>query len=161
MKINFSAAALGAALVVAATIPAGAQGTGGSPGHMGKKPNTMMMMAKKPMTISLTALNGSGESGKAVLADTKGGLSVMVTLTGGPAGVAQPAHIHKGTCAKLDPKPEYPLTSVVGGASKTVIPGVTIAKLMASPNAINVHKSVKEIPTYVACGNIAAMHGKM
>lgn len=161
MRFHLSTAALGAALVFATTVPIGAQGTGGSPGHMSKKP-AMMMAGPHQVTVALKALNGSGESGKAVLKDTAAGLSVMLTLTGGPAGVAQPAHIHKGTCAKLDPKPEYPLTSVVGGASKTIVPGVTIAKLLASPNAINVHKSAKEIPTYVSCGDIAAMkHGAM
>jgi hypothetical protein len=160
MRFHLSTAALGAALVFAVTVPVGAQGTSGSPGHMTKKP---MMAAAGPhqVTVALKALNGSGESGKAVLKDTKKGVSVVLTLTGGAAGVDQPAHIHKGTCAKLDPKPEYPLTNVVGGSSKTTVAGVTVAQLMASPNAINVHKSATEIPTYVACGDIASKRTKM
>jgi len=160
MRFHLSTAALGAALVFAVTVPVGAQGTGGSPGHMSKKP---MMMAAGPhqVTVTLTALNGSGETGKAVIKDTKGGVSVALTLAGGAAGVDQPAHIHKGTCAKLDPKPEYPLTNVVGGKSNTTIKGVTVAQLLASPNAVNVHKSATEIPTYVACGNISSKKGKM
>lgn len=158
MKIHLSTAALAAAFVLAASIPAGAQGTMSSSDHM-KKPS--MTMTKTPVSVPLKALNGSGESGNAVLRDTPAGLSVVLTLTGFPPAGGQPAHIHKGTCAKLDPKPEYPLTTVVGGRSTTVIKGVTIAQLLASPNAINVHKSTKEIPVYVSCGNIAAMHGKM
>ena len=154
MRFQLSTVALGAALVFAATVPAGAQGTGGSPGHMGKKGGAMMMAAPHQLTIPLKALNGSGESGKAVLKDTAAGLSVMLTLTGAPAGVPQPAHIHKGTCAKLDPKPEYPLSFVVNGKSKTTLAGLTVAKLLASPDAINVHKSAKEIKVYVSCGDI-------
>jgi hypothetical protein len=159
MRFHLSTAALGAALVFAATVPVGAQGTGGSPGHMTKKP--MMAAGPHQVTVALKALNGSGESGKAVLKDTAKGVTVTLTLTGGAAGVDQPAHIHKGTCAKLDPKPEYPLTNVVGGSSKTTVAGVTVAQLLASPNAINVHKSATEIPTYVACGDIAAKKSKM
>jgi len=158
MKLVRFTAALGAAIVLSATALAGAQGTGGSPGH---KAHAMMMGGPHQLTVHLTALNGSGETGKAVLKDTAGGLSVSLTLMGGPKD-AQPAHIHKGTCAKLDPKPEYPLDSVVGGTSKTVIKGLKLAALLASPTAVNVHKSTSEIPTYVACGNIATtMHGKM
>jgi hypothetical protein len=157
MRIHLSTAALAAAFALAVCVPVGAQGTGGSPGHMMQKPHMggAMMMTKTPVSIPLNALNGSGESGNAVLRDTPAGLSVVLTLKGFPAG-PQPAHIHKGTCAQLDPKPEYPLTSVVAGKSTTVVKGVTIAKLLASPNAINVHKSTKEIPVYVSCGNIAA-----
>ncbi|HEV2642870.1 MAG TPA: hypothetical protein VGT98_09195, partial [Candidatus Elarobacter sp.] len=68
----------------------------------------------------------------------------------------QPAHIHKGTCEKLDPKPTYPLKSAHDGQSETVIEGVTLAQLQKAPYAINVHKSTKEIPVYVSCGNLAA-----
>ena len=113
-----------------------------------------MTMAKMPMTVSIKALNGSGEAGSAVLTDTKAGLKVVISLTGAPEG-AQPAHIHKGSCAKLDPKPEYPLSSVVGGKSTTVVKGVTIGEIKGK-TAINVHKSPTDIATYVACGDIAA-----
>ena len=50
---------------------------------------------------------------------------------------------------------------MVGGKSNTTIKGVTVAQLLASPNAVNVHKSATEIPTYVACGNISSKKGKM
>ena len=106
--------------------------------------------------------NASGETGKAV--PRHQGRRVRradgVRRPGEGRG-CQPAHIHKGTCAKLDPKPTYPLSDVVGGMSKTTVPGITVAKLLAAPMAINVHKSAKELPTYVACGNISAKPGKM
>lgn len=110
-------------------------------------------MAKAPLTIPIKPLNDSGESGSATLTDTKAGLKVVISLKGAPA-TAQPSHIHKGSCAKLDPKPWYPLTSVVGGKSTTVVKGVTIGEIIGK-SAINVHKSPTDIATYVACGDVA------
>jgi len=87
--------------------------------------------------------------------DGEDGLIVKVSMS--PASDAdQPAHIHKGTCDKLDPKPTYPLKAIHGGTSETTIPKVTIADLEKSPFAINVHKSTTDIATYVSCGNIVA-----
>jgi hypothetical protein len=151
MKFHLSTLALGTALVFAATIPVGAQGTGGSPGHMGKHGGSMMMAAAST-TIPMKALNNSGETGTAMLRDTPRGLVVTIHIKN--AKGPQPAHIHKGTCAKLDPKPEEPLHNVVNGMSITTVPGVTIAQLKASPHAINVHKSLTDLPTYVSCGDV-------
>ena len=151
MKLVFSATALGAALVLAAAVSVGAQGTGGSPGKMGHMGG--MMMAKAPLTISMKALNGSTETGTAVLTDSAKGLVVSLKIKNSKG--QQPAHIHKGSCAKLDPKPEEALHNVVNGTSLTTVPGLTIAKLLASPHAINVHKSLSDLPTYVSCGDIA------
>lgn len=155
MKFHLSAAALGAALILAASVPVGAQDTGGSTGHMGKK-DAMMMPAPHRLVVQMKALNGSGESGTATLSDTPGGLRVVIKVnaTSQIAKGKQPAHIHKGYCgASLDPKPEYPLTPVVGGMSTTVVPTVTVAALLASKHAINVHDS-KDIKTYVSCGSV-------
>lgn len=117
-----------------------------------------MMMMKKPVTIRMMAQNGSGETGTAVLHDTKRGL--VVTLHLKSARGPQPAHIHMGSCAKLNPQPEYPLHNVVNGMSVTTVPGVTIGEI-AGKMAINVHKSTTDIPTYVSCGDVAVMHGSM
>jgi hypothetical protein len=148
MKLVLSTTALGAAFVLAAAVSVGAQGTSGSPGHMSGHP----MMMKAPLTVPMAALNGSGETGSAVLTDTAKGLVVTIHVKN--AKGPQPAHIHKGSCAKLDPKPEYPLHNVVNGMSVTTVPGVTIAGLIGK-SAINVHKSLTDIPTYVSCGNVA------
>ncbi|HTJ28640.1 MAG TPA: hypothetical protein VMA36_20975 [Candidatus Limnocylindria bacterium] len=144
MKMLFSTAALGAALVVSLTAQSPAPSMPGM--NMG---NAM----SKTLQIPLAAQNASGESGTATLMDGTKGLIVRLRVTGG--GAAQPAHIHKGTCATLDPKPAYPLTTVSNGTSETTIPNLTIADLLKAPFAINVHKSTSEIQTYVACGNIA------
>ncbi|MBV9080029.1 MAG: hypothetical protein JO102_02800 [Elusimicrobia bacterium] len=147
MRFILSTAAFGAALALVATAPIAAQDTGGSMKHMGG-----MMMMKAPLKVALKELNGSGESGTAILRDTKAGLVVMLTLTGSKG--IQPAHIHKGSCTKLDPKPWYPLKNVINGKSTTTVPGVTIGEIIGK-SAINVHKSLKDLPTYVACGDVA------
>ena len=145
MKLVLSTAAIGAALVLAATAQTMA-------------PMTNMSNAagpKRPVQIRLAAQNNSGETGTATLYDGAKGLIVKVR-TSGDVDVDQPVHIHKGTCDKLDPKPTYPLKTLHEGQSETTIPDVTIAQLQKTPYAINIHKSTKEIPVYVSCGNLAA-----
>jgi len=67
--------------------------------------------------------------------------------------VAQPAHIHEGTCANLNPKPLFALKPVVDGKSETIV-DVALSQLQSKPHAVNVHKSATEISTYVSCGDI-------
>jgi hypothetical protein len=73
-------------------------------------------------------------------------------LLGAPS-TAEPAHIHMGTCAHLNPAPKYPLTSVVDGISETTV-NATIAQLTAGNLAVNVHKSAADLKDYVACGDL-------
>jgi Cu/Zn superoxide dismutase len=110
---------------------------------------------KMPTQLHLVAQNNSGETGTATMFDGTKGLIVKLRMSG-DRDVDQPAHIHKGTCEKLDPKPTYPLKMVHDGQSETTIEGVTIAQLQKSPYAINVHKSAKEAAIYVSCGNLVA-----
>ncbi|MER3544824.1 MAG: hypothetical protein C4311_09555 [Chloroflexota bacterium] len=106
------------------------------------------------VTVNLSPLNNSGESGTAVLTDLGNGTTrVVLTVTGQPAGVSQPVHIHKGTCANLDPKPAYPLSPLVDGKSETTVE-VSLQTLQSSPFAINGHKSAEEASVYVFCGDI-------
>lgn len=106
-----------------------------------------------PHMYQFLAQNASGETGsvslKAAGADST---VVTVALKGAPAD-PQPAHIHLGTCAKLDPKPAYPLTPVVNGASTTTV-NVSLAKLTTGGYAVNVHKSAAEAATYVSCASL-------
>lgn len=104
--------------------------------------------------VALSEQNGSGESGTATLSvNDDGSLHVVLALTGGAADVEQPAHIHAGTCAELDPQPAFPLANVLNGSSETDVQ-VTVDELAAGSYAINVHKSEAEAETYVACGDI-------
>ncbi len=111
--------------------------------------------AQESVTITLREQSGSGQSGTAVLTAVGNQTRVVVTLSNPPAGVAQPAHIHEGTCANLNPQPRYPLQSLMNGRSETVV-DVPLSQLLAGQFAINVHKSQEEIKTYVACGEIRA-----
>ncbi|MGD0474851.1 MAG: CHRD domain-containing protein [Candidatus Velthaea sp.] len=129
---------------------AGAQSAGDKMNAMGSSMKSMMGMGH---TFKLSPQNGSGESGTATLTQHGGALTVKLTLTGGSG--MQPAHIHKGTCANLNPKPAYPLATVTDGTSTTTLKNVTLAQLMSGTYAINVHKSTSEIKVYVACGNIS------
>src|SRR5438309_6858060 len=70
-------------------------------------------------TVKLEPQNSSGESGTATL--TPEGDSTKVVLDVKGADGTQPTHIHKGTCAKLDPKPAFPLSPVVNGKSETTV----------------------------------------
>ena len=110
--------------------------------------------AMTPLQFRLADQNNSGEHGTATLLQGVNGVIVKLRLSGYTEGVDQPAHIHKGTCAKLDPKPTYPLAMVKDGQSQFTVPGVTLADLQKGDYAINVHKSAKEASVYVACGNI-------
>jgi hypothetical protein len=99
------------------------------------------------------AQNGSKESGTATLQQKGKDVVVSVDLNNAPKG-AQPAHIHMGTCAKLNPAPKYPLSNVVNGKSTTTIKNVDLDELVEGKYAINVHKSANDLKTYVSCGEI-------
>jgi hypothetical protein len=149
MMLRIAAAA--AALTLAATGTALAQMSMGTSAPAGAM--TSMTPTGPSLTIKLNAQNGSGETGTATLTPVDGGTMVSVKMTG-DGGVVQPDHIHQGTCATLDPKPKYPLPTIQGGVSMTVVKGVTLSDLLAAPFAINVHKSTTEAGIYVACGDI-------
>ena len=103
--------------------------------------------------VKLAAQNGSGETGTATLMQAGSDVTVSVAMTGAGT-VAQPIHIHEGSCAKLNPKPLYPLTTVQNGTSATTLKDMKLSALETGGFAINVHKSTTDIPAYVACGDI-------
>jgi Cu/Zn superoxide dismutase len=107
-------------------------------------------------TITLTQENNSGQNGTAVLTDMEDGTTKVTVDISGGSEVAQPAHIHEGQCdPTLNPRPAYPLTSVVNGKSETIVP-VDLHDLTDGTYAINIHKSAAEASVYVSCGNIVA-----
>jgi len=90
--------------------------------------------------------------------------------------VTHPAHIHKGTCAELDPNPAYPMDNVgprltddeelpdpedVKGSltanpveySQTEIEA-NLEDLLGEAYALNVHESDQNVTTYIACGDL-------
>lgn len=108
------------------------------------------------VTVNLGEQNASGESGTARLTAEGDKTKVVLDLRNPSATIAsetQPAHIHKGSCAKLDPTPAYALTDVKDGKSISTV-DVRLDVLRHGAFAINIHKSAQEIQTYVACGDI-------
>lgn len=106
--------------------------------------------------VTLKAQNDSGQDGMVTLEAMGNQTKVTVNVKPGAAGVAQPAHIHEGTCANLNPRPAFPLQSVVDGRSESVI-DVPLAEIQSKQYAVNVHKSAGEASVYVACGEIAML----
>ena len=108
--------------------------------------------------VTLMEQNGSGQNGMATLTDMGNGMTMVTLEISNGTTTPQPAHIHAGTCANLDPKPAYPLSSVVNGRSETMV-DVNVDDLLAGDFAINVHKSPTEASVYVSCGTIFVAEG--
>jgi hypothetical protein len=104
------------------------------------------------VTVELAAQNDSGESGTATLTPEGDQTRVVLELSD-PTDPSQPAHIHPGTCANLDPAPAYPLPNVEDGSSEATV-DVTLDELTSGEFAVNIHKSNDEASVYVACGDI-------
>ena len=109
-------------------------------------------------TVDLSEQSTSGESGTATLTAEGDKTKVVISLDNAPSGVPQPAHIHKGSCDKLDPTPAYGLENVMDGKSTTEV-DEPLDELRDEDYAINVHKSGTDLKTYVACGDIGSGSG--
>ena len=105
------------------------------------------------VVVRLDAQSNSGQHGTATLHPEGDKTRVVIELSNVPAGVAQPAHIHRGSCDQLDKAPRWNLKAVADGRSVTEVP-VALDVILAEPTAINIHKSAIETQIYVACGNI-------
>ena len=106
------------------------------------------------VVIALGELNNSGQSGKATLTARGDRTEVVIEIAAGAAGVAQPIHIHSGTCDSLGDV-VFALTNLDGGKSTTTV-DATLASLRTGKFTINGHKSGDEIATFISCGNIPA-----
>jgi hypothetical protein len=118
-----------------------------------QNPITPSPVETPSIRVALSSLNGSEESGAAILTETPdGNTRVVISLSGGPENISQPAHIHSGSCTSLGPV-RYPLTSAMNGVSETVI-GASFADLRAGRFALNIHRSVEEVNVNAACGGL-------
>ena len=107
--------------------------------------------------VQLTPLNNSGETATAIFEQVDDGVKVSVKTKNGLAE-AQPMHIHTGNCDN-QPAVKWKLESVVDGSSVTMLKGVKLSELNAGDYAINIHKSTKDMGTYVSCANLkGALH---
>jgi hypothetical protein len=162
MKAMIARVALGAALVLSATAPGGAQGTGGSPGAMGGHMggHMMMMVRCAPGSIRLNPVGTSREGGCATLRMGMRTATLAIRVMGEPAGAVQPSHIHRGRCGSNGPV-VIPLSNVVNGMSSTPIAMAKWRMVNHGGYYINIHESPDNIPHIVSCGNILPMPGAM
>ena len=110
-----------------------------------------MTDAAEPITVQLTPLNNSGESGNAVLTDAGPKTKVVVTIKGRRPESVNPCTSTRGRARNSIPS-RPTATTLTGGKSETTI-DVPIGDLRKG-FAINGHKSAQEASTYVFCGNI-------
>ena len=119
---------------------------------VGAMPATVSAQAQS-LTLNLAAQNNSGISGTATFTDLGGGKTRVALQVSGAGAGPEPAHIHPGTCAQLDPTPAFTLTNVTNGSSTTDVDS-TLQQLMSSQFAVHMHKSPDELTVYVACADI-------
>ena len=75
------------------------------------------------IVVELVEQNSSGQAGTATLAiegDTTGITIELIAATGG-VGDSLPTHVHKGTCADLDPEAAFTLPDTFDGISGDTI----------------------------------------
>jgi hypothetical protein len=108
------------------------------------------------ITVKLESQNNSGQTGTATLFPEGDKTKVVIELLNAPTGIAQPAHIHLGSCDNLDKAPKWPLEAVKNGRSVTLVPA-SIDAILKERTAINIHKSAAEVQVYVSCGNIVRL----
>lgn len=106
------------------------------------------------VTVQILPQNNSNQTGTATLTSTADNKTkVDIVMTGEPADAQEPEHIHKGPCSKLDPKPAFPLMNLVAGKSSSIV-DAPLSAIVSGGLAINVHQSINNLSTYVACGDI-------
>jgi hypothetical protein len=111
-------------------------------------------IAGHSLQINMGAQSNSGQAGNASVTDVKDGVNVTIHIKSEPKGATEPAHIHPGTCTKLNPAPWKPLNPVVNGNSMTHVAGISVAQIKKGKYAVNVHKSATDLKTYVSCGDL-------
>lgn len=117
--------------------------------------NTPAPAIPSKIFVSMSEQNDSGIGGEATITEVEGKAVVNLILVVYPTGLAQPAHIHLGSCSDLGVV-KYPLSSPVDGLSETNL-GISVKELLSGlPLAVNVHKSATEAGVYVSCGDITA-----
>lgn len=137
-----------------ATGPIGTTGSSGSTGGAGTSGATGLTSANAGATliVPITALNDSGQDGIARLTASGLQTEVVIEINSGAADVAQPIHIHAGSCDTLGGV-EYPLTAVLDGTSLTNV-GATLQSPRDGAFAVNLHESGGETSVYHACGDV-------
>jgi len=107
------------------------------------------------VTVELSEVDGSGQTGTATLTSDGEMTLVSIQIDGDPVSDSQPAHIHEGNCGdELNPEPLYGLPNVADGSSETSVEASVDTLTGDDDYAINLHMSDDDLETYTSCGNI-------
>ena len=109
--------------------------------------------ANPSLTVPMTTVGLSGESGSAIITDKGNNTSeVRLALSGGSdVANSQQAHIHVGRCGS-NGAIFVALNNAQGGQSVTTV-NYSLTSLQGAKYYINVHNSM-DVNTIVSCGNI-------
>lgn len=125
--------------------------TSGNKDYQSKSTNSSL--SSNNFSIVLSSQNFSGQNGIATFEGLNDKTLIKIKTLGYPWGIAQPAHIHSGTCEKPG-EIKYPLANTLNGESETTL-DININKLFEkSPLVLNVHKSIEGTNVYVSCGQV-------
>lgn len=106
---------------------------------------------------STSTMAGIGGTARAKVAEGKTSATIMVT--GLMSGMVHPWHVHEGKCGsggKIvgDMSAYTPLTVTSSGTASSTA-NLMVRLEEASSYHVNVHKSMSEMETIVACGNLS------
>ncbi len=155
---NRSVGLLVGALVLIAVSCGNAEGA--LPATLVQTPNAsrdapVSVIAETSGRIWLVAPTGEHQQGWAELWEQDGSLFVEVEVSP-PEAVAQPAHIHMGTCSALGVV-VHSLANIIRGHSLTELPGIRVSDVATGELAINLHLSFADFVTFTACGEIPSL----
>lgn len=108
---------------------------------------------------NLTSATNPSIRGTAEARVISGETTVTISLTGAPAGVAMPWHVHEGSCGSGGPivgsaAAYQPITiGNDGRATGSARIGVRLDE--AKSYHVNVHESTSNLATIIACGNLS------
>lgn len=103
--------------------------------------------------FAIAPVGASHERGSLTLIPTTDSTTLLrIRLAHQPPGAIQPAEIHSGTCADVDPNVRHVLTSVLSGKSDTKL-DISETYLMHIPTVLVVRLS-RYNGTAVACAQI-------
>ena len=104
------------------------------------------------LRLTLTEQAGSGQSGTATLTANGDNRTRVVVELSNPLSVAQPSHVHSGTCDDIGAV-VAPLESVSDGRAESIVQ-MSLKELQRGGLIVHAHKSEAESKVSVACSEI-------
>jgi hypothetical protein len=153
-KTIFNLAILTMLLIAAYYLLVGPRGFFPYQVNVEKRPEVQTDANVTEVIFAIDEQNDSGEKGFVTFTQWNGAVRVDLALQGAPTGLVQPAHIHKGTCAKLGDI-VMPLLSSLDGQSTTELTTSMDKLSVQLPLAVNVHMSDADMKTSVACVDLS------